>query len=247
MTTFAFMITIGMNKLVRFTILLFAVMMAMPIMAQKKKLQNRPYIDQRPFHYGIMTGINIQDMELQNNGFITAEGEQWMGEVDSYNPGFSVGLVGEMRLTDHLALRTVPSMHFGDKRVVFREMGSGELYRQTVKSTYLSVPVDVKFSAERFNNYRPYVIAGVNTVYDLTSKHRQALRLNRFDCMLELGVGCDFYMPFFKLIPELKFCYGLSNLVNKNNDDLTDTSMLRFRNQLDGAHAKMIVLSFYFE
>ena len=149
---------------------------------------------------------DIKDF-TDGKGYIDENGQQWLADVDSYNPGFSVGLVGEMRISDHLALRSTPAMHFGDKRVVYREAGTGEVYRQSVKSTYMSVPVDVKFSAERYNNYRPYMLAGVNAMYDLTSKRRQAIRLNRFDCYLEVGAGCDFYLPFFKFIPELKFCY----------------------------------------
>lgn len=236
-----------MKNLRPYILLLFAVMTAVSASAQKKKLQNRPYIDQRPYHYGILVGTHMQDLELRNNGYITPDGRQWVGDVDSYNIGFSVGLVGEMRLSNHLSVRTTPSMHFGDKRVVFREVSTGEKYRQTVKSTYISVPVDVKFAAERFNNYRPYVMAGVNPMYDLTSKRRQALRMNRFDCFVEVGMGCDFYMPFFKFIPEIKFCYGLTNLINKDNTDLVDKTMINYRNSLSGMQQKMVVLTFYFE
>ena len=60
-----------------------------------------------------------------------------------------------------IALRFIPTMHFGDKMVYFREQHSGTEVKQNVKSTYLSVPVNVKYAAQRFNNYRPYVLAGI--------------------------------------------------------------------------------------
>ena len=48
-------------------------------------------------------------------------------------------------------------------------------------------------------------------------------------------------------IPEIKFCYGLTNVLKKKRDDLTDDSMLIFTESLNKANSKMIVVSFYFE
>lgn len=65
--------------------------------------------------------------------------------------------------------------------------------------------------------------------------------------MLEAGMGCDVYLPFFKLIPELKFCFGLTNVLQKNRKDLTDSSQLIYTQSVDKATIGMVVLSFYFE
>lgn len=217
-------------------------------MAQERKLQYRPYIDQRRFHYGFLFGLHMQDLELQNNGYIDPEsGEQWYADVDNYNPGFSVGVLGEMRLNKYLALRLVPTMHFGQKHVAFHEQTSGRDSTQNIKSTYISVPLDLKFSAPRFNNYRPYFIVGVNPMIDLTTKKQKALLMKPFDCYIEVGMGCDFYLPFFKLIPELKFCFGLADILQKDRSDLIDSSLHKFTHSLDKASSKMIVLTLYFE
>ena len=40
------------------------------VMAQPRKVMNRPYIDQRPFHYGFLAGLHAQDIEFTNNGYI---------------------------------------------------------------------------------------------------------------------------------------------------------------------------------
>ena len=109
------------------------------------------------------------------------------------------------------------------------------------------MPIDVKFAAERFNNYRPYIVAGVNPMLDLTVKKQKQYLLTNTDCYLELGMGCDFYLPFFKFIPEVKFLYGLSNVINKNRSDLTDESQLIFTQSVNKAKSKMIVFTFYFE
>ena len=230
-------------------ILLIIAFIAVPIVltAQERKVQNRPYIDFRRLHYGFFFGLHNQDLELANNGFVTADGEQWYADVSAYNPGFSVGVLADLRINIHLALRLIPSLHFGEKQVVFRELNTGNRERQQIKSTYMSCPFDLKFSAERFNNYRPYIMAGVNPMLDLTVKKQRPLLVKSFDFMVEFGLGCDFYLPFFKLIPELKFCFSLLDVLEKNRKDLLDANLMKFTESVDKAVAKMIVLSFYFE
>lgn len=219
--------------------------------AQERKVQNRPYIDMRRWHYGFLFGLHMQDLEFTNNGYIhTLEDgaeESWFADVAAYNPGFSVGVLGELYLTEHLALRFIPTMHFGDKMVYFHEQISGVMEKQNIKSTYFSVPVNVKYAAQRFNNYRPYVVAGVAPMLDLTVKKQKALLTKRFDLALEMGFGCDFYLPFFKLIPELKFCFGLTDLLVKDRSDLIDKNLLKYTQSLDGASSRMVVLTLYFE
>ena len=73
------------------------------------------------------------------------------------------------------------------------------------------------------------------------------LLLQRFDCALEIGFGCDFYLPFFKLIPELKFCFGLVDLLVKDRSDLIDKNLLKYTQSLDGVSSRMVVLTLYFE
>ncbi len=216
--------------------------------AQERTVQNRPYIDLRKFHYGFTFGTHIQNLNLYNNGYINPEnGEQWFSTNDRDDIGFSVGVLGEWRLSQYLALRIIPSMHFGSKHITFREQGSGKTETQDLRSTYLSVPLNLKFSAQRFNNYRPYIIAGLNPMYDLTTRKQGNLLLKKLDCYVEVGLGCDFYLPFFKLIPELKFCFGLGDILDKDRSQLIDKSKLILTESLNKATARMFILSFYFE
>lgn len=217
-------------------------------LAQKRVVQNRPYIDQRKFHYGFYLGMHLQDMEIQNAGRIDPEtGEQWYADVDKYDPGFTVGVLGDMRLSNHFSLRLTPGIHFGQKRVMMREQLSGKTQSQNIRSAYVSIPIDVKFAAPRYNNFRPYLIGGMSPTIDVTTKKHDAIRLKPFDLYLELGMGCDIYLPFFKLNPELKFCIGLLDILQKNRSDLIDNNLGKFTKALDGGHSKMIVLTFNFE
>jgi hypothetical protein len=118
---------------------------------------------------------------------------------------------------------------------------------QNLKSTYISVPVLLKVAAPRYNNFRPYVVAGVAPSVDLTTKKHNAILTDRFDCFVEIGMGCDIYLPFFKLIPELRFSFGLRDIIVHDRKDLIDASLLKFTKGIDRGRANMISLAFYFE
>ena len=82
---------------------------------------------------------------------------------------------------------------------------------------------------------------------DLTARKHGALRMKPFDIYLEIGMGCDLYLPFFKLIPELKFCFGLLDIIQKDRSDLIDTTLLKYTKGVNDGHSKMIVLTLNFE
>ena len=117
-----------------------------------------------------------------------------------------------------------------------------------MKNTYIALPLDLKFSAERWNNYRPYITAGVSPTLNLTSKNQEYIQLKRSDLFLEIGFGCDLYLPFFKLIPELKFCYSLRDALDHDHaSELQDVNLRKYTNAVSHGYSKMIVLTFYFE
>ncbi|MCR4583260.1 MAG: PorT family protein [Prevotella sp.] len=232
-----------------------------PAFPQERKAQYKPYIDLRPLHLGILVGMNLQDIELENVGPQTVTLEDGTTAVqtiscdaDRWNMGFSVGVLADLRLSKHLNLRFSPTMHFGAKHLTFQNLtnldseGRPELVTQQMKNTYISFPIDLKFSAERWNNHRPYLMAGVNPMLNLTGKDQDYIQLKRSDLYLEIGMGCDFYLPFFKLIPELKFCYSLSNALDKGHAaELQDVNKRMYTNSVSAGHTKMIVLTLYFE
>jgi hypothetical protein len=102
-------------------------------------------------------------------------------------------------------------------------------------------------AAGRINNYRPYLLLGGYGSIELNRKKEQAVLLKPFDYGIELGFGCDFYMPMFKLSPELKFCFGLADILETDRSDLKDEALQKYAKSLSKATQHMIVLSFNFE
>lgn len=219
-----------------------------PVYAQERRVMRRPYVDQRRMHWGFLLGLQFQDLELRNNGYIDeVSGKQWYADVDNYNPGFTVGVLGELRLSTPLALRLLPTLHFGQRHISFYEQGSGKRTTQNLRSTYISLPLELKVAAPRYNNFRPYVLTGLAPSVDLSRSHQQLLRMRPFDCFFEIGAGCDIYLGFFKLIPELKFSFGILDVLRKNRNDLQDDSKLIFTRSIDAAHSKMLTFTLHFE
>ena len=242
-------------------IILLLALIGLSVAGQDRMVENKPYIDLRPLHFGILVGFNMQDIELENVGpqtFIQEDGTEVtrtiVCDASKWNPGISVGVLADLRLNDHFNVRFTPSMHFGSKYLTFRDLDrtneTGKAYTesQEMKNTYISLPVDLKFSSKRFNNCRPYLMAGINPMINLTSKDQDIIQLKRYDTMVEIGVGCDLYLPYFKLIPELKFCFSLTDALDKNHaSQLKDEMTKAMASCVRAGHAKMIVLTFYFE
>ena len=82
----------------RICLIILTLLLAFGASAQKRKVQNRPYIDQRRWHYGFLAGIHVQDYKLVNTGYVTEDGQSWFADVPEYSPGFTVGVLGELYL-----------------------------------------------------------------------------------------------------------------------------------------------------
>lgn len=228
----------------------FAVIMPMESVGQKlnDKLMNRPYADQRRWHLGFSVGVHTQDMSFTHNGFTTDAGETWFMEQPSFSPGFCVNGLVDFRLNDYFSLRLSPGMYFGNRDIKMLDTTNGNTASQNLKSVYIVAPVDLKFAAQRFRNVRPYLVGGVMPAFDVSKKRSDYLKLKTFDCYLTVGFGCNFYLPFFKLNPEIKFCFGLADVIQHDRPDLVDDpDRMKITQSLKKATSQMVVLTFYFE
>lgn len=238
-------------KLLKLFILLVAFIAAAPgaTAQDNDKILNRPYADMKRLHYGFSVGFHNQSLGLTRNGYVSESGEAWFPEVAELAPGFCVNMMGDLRLAEHFNLRLSPGMYFGSKTVTFREASTGELEKQSLKNSSVVVPVDLKMSAKRYHNLRPYVTAGAMAAFDVSKrKDGELLQLSNTDFYVTVGFGLDVYIPFFKFVPEVKFCFGLNNLLKKDRPDLVDdVERQKFTKSLDKVTSNMVVFTFYFE
>ena len=209
---------------------------------------NRPYADLKKLHFGFSVGFHFQDLNMVNNGYVTDEGEAWFAEVPAHSPGFCVNVLADLRLSTHFNLRLSPGMYFGNKTVNFRDATNDVVETQDVKSSYVVVPLDLKYSALRHKNMRPYLIGGLMATFDVSKKRSEQIMLKSTDLMLSIGFGSDFYLPYFKFCTDVKFCFGLSDLLNRERPDLSDDpEMMKYTYSLGKVKSRMVVVTFYFE
>ena len=111
--------------------LFFILFVCIPVsFAQREKVRNTPYIDQRRLHFGFLLGLHSQDLAFKHTGFTTEEGETWYAEIPEFSPGFTVGLLADYAFTERLNLRISPNMCFGNKNVYLKEYESREWISQ---------------------------------------------------------------------------------------------------------------------
>ena len=152
-----------------------------------------------------------------------------------------------MRLNQHLNLRLEPGMFTTQRNITFPnwpEVTNPDNTLRDVKSTYIRFPLVLKFSALRLNNVRPYVVAGASTSINLSSNEKSVetnnsgqFRTRAQMHALELGLGVELYLPYFKFTPSRRGVFGL-------NDELVPDS---WTTNIQGLKTRGIFLNFIFE
>lgn len=229
--------------------ILLAISGMMPMYARwGDKVPNRQYADFKRWHWGFSVGTHVQDMTFTHSGYITEDGRQWQMEIPSFSPGFNATVLGDLRLHKYFNLRFSPGMYFGSKTVQMYEYVSSTKEVQDIKTAYVVLPLDLKISGDRLHNTRPYFTLGAMGVLDISKKRSDPIVTNSFDTMLTVGLGCDFYLPFFKFCPEIKFCFGLTDILKHDRPDLDENPQIYdITRSLGKVKSNMVVISFFFE
>ena len=202
---------------------------------------NLPFVDEILIHFGFLLGINTMDFRVSPND---------SARVSLQKPGFTVGIISDLRINRYLNLRFIPSLHFGERQLNY-PFKIGNDTSLNISSIPICFPVYLKYSAERKGNYRPYLIGGVGVSYDLAtnSNSDNPVTLKPLDVYTEFGVGCDIYFSFFKLSPELKYSIGFNNIIVPidNRPGLKNTPKAQFTTAISKLASRMLTLTFNFE
>ncbi|WP_235266340.1 type IX secretion/gliding motility protein PorT/SprT [Porphyromonas gingivicanis] len=230
--------------------LMFFFCSVLPLSAQKEVPMRRPYADYRTVHLGFHVGMHTQDLVITNSGFVrnpsTPEAQPLYATVANYTPGFSVGLIVDYTIVQNLELRLQPTLHLSERQITYSN-GNQEIERLGFRSNIIEVPVMLKYASRRLNNVRPYIIGGVYGGLQVGQRKMDAVHFKTMDYGIRIGVGCDFYLPFFKLCPELSFSYGLPDVIERNRPDIWDDHRYDYTQAMSRASSRMILLTFNFE
>ncbi len=186
----------------------------------KEKLRNKENFDKQAWSWGYYLGFNTYDFKF--------EYKQAGPDIKvNKKAGFNVGLVGNMRINDYLDLRLEPGVMFVSRQLVFPNISPNAPTGNTrdVKSTYVHIPLLLKFSTKRINNFKPFVIAGLSTSINLSSNEDNPsdnmsgeFRMETSTYYWEIGFGIDFYLFFFKFTPSIRAVFAINDELIRDKD-----------------------------
>ncbi len=214
----------------------------------KKRVINNENFDKPQLSWGYYLGMNNYDYNfdyISDNYDIQTE--------KSF--GFNVGLIGNFRISDYFDIRFEPGLVMSNRNLVFNPAQFGETefnqnqHLREIKSTYIHFPLLLKISSKRVNNFKPYVLAGVSTALNLSSKENNVddnslgqFRTKKNVFFYELGFGIDLYLEWFKFSPSIRGVFALSDEHVDDNDPFSP-----WTSNIDFMKTSGILLNFTFQ
>ncbi|HSY61179.1 MAG TPA: porin family protein [Cytophaga sp.] len=200
-----------------FGLLLLSLFVFAKVQAQDPRWTNLPFYDDKFMHYGFTLGVNASGFQSKvSSDYFKNSADTALNATPTYTPGFSLGFIVNFRLHDHFDLRVLPTVGFYSRSITYDFPNSSTT--QTIESTFMEIPLLLKYKSMRRGNSRMYVLGGFKAGIEAGAKKKQRkstdLRTDGFDLCLDLGVGMDIYCPLFKFSPEIRFSHGLLNLLS---------------------------------
>lgn len=213
---------------------------------RKERLTNLENFDKQRLSWGYFLGFNKYDFKLKYIDLIEDHNTDVLVKADF---GFNVGLIGDMRISNYLNLRLEPGLYFTNRELTFPRFEEERDYFREVKSTYIHVPLLLKFSTKRINNLKPFIVGGVSSSFNLSSseKHPEDNRVGRFrmtsnTLYYEIGFGIDFYMFYFKFTPSIRGIFAISDELVRDDDPNSP-----WTGNIDYMGTRAIVINFTFQ
>jgi hypothetical protein len=212
--------------------------------------------DQQDLSFGFSFSYVSSDFKIINqpsfrDPFLDENGVQVKGPLNSISSkstsGFGVGFLTRYRITEHLEVRTTPSLIFADRALHYSYVDPSEDVDKKVQTTSVDIPLQLKLKSDRLGDFRAYVVGGLKYTQAIGSKKNADANLDLSEKLVknvggfasyEAGIGCDIYFEFFKLSPEIKISNSIGNvLMSENNPYSAPISRL-------GLHTIMFSLIF---
>ena len=216
-------------------------------MAQLRDGINLPDHDSKRIRFGINLGINRSHFNFLHHPIFL--GQDSVMVVESVNStGLNLAWLVNLNINEHFDIRTFPlNLTFTEKIFQYnlkypdKPAGEDSITNKKIQSISLTLPIQLKFSSDRINNFKVYMMGGVKAEFDLASnagarKAENLIKLNKFDFGVDAGIGFHFYFPMFVLTPELKVGWGLGNLHSRDKS-------LKFSNVIDRVNSRSITFS----
>ena len=206
-----------MKRILLFILLLPSLMAAQPIIHLED-------FDYQKFQWGYYFGLNTMDFRMDYEKFDYNDASKTDIQTQkSY--GFNVGLTGDLRLVDHLSARFEPGLIYNKRQLDFPGFVQERSRYREVASTYIYIPVLLKYGSKRWDNFKPYVTVGASMTLNLSANNKSRednvegkFRVNPTIFFYELGFGIDLYTPHFRFTPSIRGLFSINNELIHDND-----------------------------
>ncbi len=197
--------------------------------------------DKQRVHWGYFLGFN-------NYGFKFDYKNPGTDIAVKQTTGFNVGLVGNLRIIEHLDLRFEPGLYYTQRDLTFPGFERQSDALREVKSTYIHFPLLLKFSATRVGNVKPYLVGGFSKSLNLSSSYNAqednsagTFRMKQWTTNYEVGFGIDLYLEYFKFSPSIRGVFGMNDEIIRDNDPNS-----AWTGNIDGMRTRAIFVNFTF-
>lgn len=187
---------------------------------------NLEYFDNNKLQWGYYFGVNSMDFKFDYKEFdYNTPNTKLFDAQTKKTVGFNVGLTGDIRLIEHLNLRFEPGLVYNKREIYFPGFDKEIDRKREVNSTYIYMPLLIKYGTTRWYNVKPYITGGASVVINLSSNHKLNVdnSENRFRTIqnvffYEIGFGIDFYTPNFRFSPSIRGLFSINNELIPDKD-----------------------------
>ncbi len=220
------------HKIVLFLLL---VVVMLPAHAQNETSENLIDYDAQWIHYGFAIGLHNAKYKIRySDAFATPSLDSLHSIVPGNLPGWKVGFVVDMLINPVLSFRILPTVGFYEYDLTYR-FTDGTSIKDLKPPTMVELPLLIKYKSARRGNIAIYTVGGINTAFEAAGQGdeldtRERLTLRNWNFSVDAGIGFDLYFPLFKFSPEVRYAWGLRDMLT-NDPNAYDVALKRLSYQ----------------
>ena len=212
--------------------------------AQRGSFNYDNKFSKKNYYFGITLGANISRYRVEKHQ--TLVGNDTITSINAvYGPGFNLGIVANIKLGKSFDFRFfLPTVSFADRRLDYG-LTTGGIETKKIESVFLEFPIHVRYKSKPYKDFRVFVVAGGKYSIDLASNSRaqkaeDLVKVLQHDFAIEFGAGFQVFFPYFILSPEIKFSYGVMDILSRDDD-------LIYSSTVDKLFSRGFAISLHFE
>jgi hypothetical protein len=190
---------------------------AQDVYGQVSARDNYNYLDfqRKSFYFGMTFGTNFPSFRLNQSKIFIGNDSIQVAEGRS-NGGFNLNMVTNFKMGEFFDLRFTPGFAFSYRSFLFNDVDV-----KRTEAVFFELPFYVRYKSLPYKDKRIYAVGGLKYNFDVANnsnarKAETLIKISPHDFQWEVGVGMQFFYPYFIFSPEIKYGRGLGNILLYN-------------------------------